>query len=403
MTFRQAAALAALAIGLATPAAAEERIWTGVNGRTFRGAFSRLVENGSKAEFVDNQGRTITVALDNLIDDDRARIAPGEQPESAPAQAATAIHRRWQTIDGGTFEGRLIDFDTLKTMVRFELVDGSTRGMARQQLSPGDLSWIDAATREDGGNLEAARRGGTGLFAGFKPEPALDRRQFPIIDQSDFGNKSSDCVPSSFCNFLLWWDQSGFLEIPKRGDYEDKAEWIHTRLARYCGTRNTSGTSFSDAQAGFLRYFEKELEGIAVMRIHRDTDVSPANLSRLTQGSAATMLEMTIRQPPQHDSGHWVALTEASKDGRIVFHTWGGKFEATMKPATPPDGARPQSYQVWDLVIDDPSRLPDWMQTHETTFVLDPANHDAVTVVRAYRYAEEGAKLRPPYDPTMRP
>ena len=58
-----------------------------------------------------------------------------------------------------------------------------------------------------------------------------------------YGQKASDCVPSSFCNFLLWWDQQGLLPIGKRGDFDDKAEWIHTRMARFCRTSNNGGTS----------------------------------------------------------------------------------------------------------------------------------------------------------------
>ena len=57
----------------------------------------------------------------------------------------------------------------------------------------------------------------------FLPNPPMDRSKIPIINQADFGNKASDCVPSTICNFLLWWDQSQYLPISEKGDFERKS------------------------------------------------------------------------------------------------------------------------------------------------------------------------------------
>ncbi len=124
-----------------------------------------------------------------------------------------------------------------------------------------------------------------------------------MVNQSDFGQKASDCVPSPFCNFLLWWDQEKMLEIPKRGDFEKKAEWVHTKLARYCGTRNTAGTSVVEAKFGLMEYFRDELGDLATLRCHTDFDLRPENLARYTVGANATMLEMTTIRANGSESG----------------------------------------------------------------------------------------------------
>ncbi|RYD19163.1 MAG: hypothetical protein EOP88_20010, partial [Verrucomicrobiaceae bacterium] len=64
--------LAALAV-TASAQDKEERTWTGVNGKAFRGAFKSLSEDKTTAEFLSPEGETLKVALDKLIASDRER------------------------------------------------------------------------------------------------------------------------------------------------------------------------------------------------------------------------------------------------------------------------------------------------------------------------------------------
>lgn len=69
------------------PQPAMERTWTGVNGKNFLGIFARTYEDGgSKAEFITSAGKVVTVALDNLIEQDRQLILVFEG--KAPAKPA---------------------------------------------------------------------------------------------------------------------------------------------------------------------------------------------------------------------------------------------------------------------------------------------------------------------------
>jgi hypothetical protein len=320
----------------------QERIWTSKDGKTLRGTFVRLINDGKQVEIFNASRNVVVIALENLsVADRELLLATGSAKKTKPVQ------------------------------------------------QPGDSS-------------------------AFQDFAALDRKKLPLISQGDFGNKESDCVPSSFCNFLLWWDQEGVLEIPKRGDFEKKAEWIHSRLARYCGTRNTAGTSVSDASKGFTEYFTKDIPELATLKIKIDNDLRPANLARYTSGVNATMLQMTIREPGSGDSGHWVALLSAEEDGTVVFHTWGIRFEGKIEAIgqSPPivvkiDGQerkfQSEHSTSYEIKITNREDTPEWFRNSRQRFLLLPEASDSIYVLKPYVYKEKGKIANAPLDPSLDP
>ncbi len=332
------------------------------------------------------------------------------------ACAAGDLHeeRTWTGTNGTRLQAKYVR--TLEDGERIELLTsaGAKVTAAIANLSAEDRELVASL----GADPPEAGSGG-----GFKILIEPDRETLPIISQSDYGNKASDCVPSSFCNFLLWWDEQGVLPIPKRGDFDRKAEWVHSRVARYCVTRNTRGTDLDSASEGFLKYFERELAGVAAMDFHVDFDLRPENLARYTTGNYATMLAITIRDGPRHDSGHWVALASAEPDGRIAFHTWGQKFEAQLEVHEPSDeilnrSYRPRtsymklsysgrmqrvpatSYRIKILNRDD---LPDRFRNSDREFLLDPRQWDYLYIAKPYVYQIEGKVVPLPADPLLGP
>ena len=82
---------------LCDPQAGEERTWTGVNGKNFLGIFARTYEDGGKkAEFINSAGKLVTVALDNLIEEDRQLILVFEG--KAPAVPAVDQSEFFKTL-----------------------------------------------------------------------------------------------------------------------------------------------------------------------------------------------------------------------------------------------------------------------------------------------------------------
>ncbi|MEM1084291.1 MAG: hypothetical protein AAGI48_09220 [Verrucomicrobiota bacterium] len=306
--------------------------------------------------------------------------------------------RNWTGINGkiirATYGG------TIEDGTKVILTDGRGR---RLEVSIANLVEAD---RKLIASREGPLPGDTAPASDFKTIPPLDRDNLPVISQGDFGSKASDCVPSSFCNFLLWWDQEGILEIPRRGDFDKKAEWIHTKMARNCGTGNNRGTSTREATEGFRKYFEKEIPESATLNIRSDFDLRPENLARYTTGEVATMLEMTIRTGARHDSGHWVALVEASSNGKLVFHTWGARFEGFMKvieensETIVRDGQKvPRT--VYEIHVANREELPEWFQNSDRRFILDPVNWDSIYVLKPYVFSVPGRRVPAPKDPFL--
>ena len=82
--FILATALACL-MGNLPALAAVERLWSGINGKSFRGTLHQLAADRTNAEFLSTDGKLLTVALANLIPEDRERIL--NPPPGGPAAA----------------------------------------------------------------------------------------------------------------------------------------------------------------------------------------------------------------------------------------------------------------------------------------------------------------------------
>jgi len=282
--------------------------------------------------------------------------------------------RLWTSKDGKTFRG--IFHRVLLPGDKAEIADtqGKIYQIPLSALSDADRALILESP------VPAARV--------YKELPALDRSRIPVINQGDFGQKSSDCVPSSLCNFLLWWDQEKVLEIPKRGDFQKKAEWIHTLMARLCVTRNNSGTSLSAVKEAFAKYFKTELADVATCEYEEDYDLGPENMARHTVGANATMLGMTILDSRDKESGHWVALISVDPSGKLVFQTWGARFEGELKVLEEKLG---EFYQIdgkkvpatkYEIRILNPLSLPEWVREDGIRFILDPGKRNGVFTIR---------------------
>ena len=241
----------------------------------------------------------------------------------------------------------------------------------------------------------------------FKQPAPADRSSIPLLNQGDYGQKASDCVPSSFCNFLLWWDQQGVLPIGKRGDFADKAEWIHTRMARFCRTSNNGGTSYDEAVVGFSKYFGKEVPDQLVFATKVDYDIRPENIARYTTGYNATLLGLTTAYGNKK-SGHMVALISATPAGEVVFHTWGHKMKGRIVVLEKKDEEFGSFYgenrkgvnaTVYEIKIEPDEKFEDWVR--QTRFLLDPEQWDSIVIVKPYVFAKPGAVSKVPDDPLM--
>lgn len=326
---------------------------------------------------------------------------------TVPSAADPNQVRRWTGTNGKSFEGAYIGVDKSTGKLAILSSEGHIFHIAPENLSKKDREWLEAAQnpgRRDSPPAAAGKEP-AGDPAKFLPDPPLDRTTLPVLNQADYGSKAMDCVPSSFCNFLLWWDQVGYLPIDRRGDFDRKAEYIHSRVARYFGTRNNSGTSMRHAEEGIRKYFEKDLADLATFRIRTDRDCSAENIRRYATGPNAILLEVSYYLGDDYEGSHVVALSHVDADDNLVFVTWGSRLRGKLKPIEAPvrlpDGTPAPTLKNYELVIQNRGDLSEWARTNEVRFKIIPRFHDGIMVISPYRYKEAGQPAPPPADPLM--
>jgi hypothetical protein len=111
-------------IAVANPEYANDRIWTGANGATFRGVFVKTSDRGRKVQLFNSAGKVISVGFDNLSEKDRKIVlildgrAPAEVPPAAevkkpmkqlPIANRSLIPERLPKDFGGTDGEAMVD------------------------------------------------------------------------------------------------------------------------------------------------------------------------------------------------------------------------------------------------------------------------------------------------------
>lgn len=310
--------------GFAKAQLAPERVWTGVNGKSFSGVFHRLAPDRKKADFLTKDGKLVTVALENLVTEDRELI-----------------------------------------------------------LNPPKVA--------------AADPGAAGELSKFKPVATPNRMLIPSLDPKTFGCSTEESLVDALWISLLWWDQTKVLEVPKKGDLESKAEWLHKKLTRAVAVDGKSASA-EEAKEGVEAYFSDELKEVAACRINiEQKDFSAARLGGFLQGSNVLVMKMSMLYSNGRDFAVSSVLESISGDGKFVFHVFGRRLTGQLRPVEKEkqktgDGA------VNEYVLDRPGDLPDYYATNGARFFMGKESWNAAIVLKPYVYLEPGKPVPLPAD-----
>ncbi len=235
---------------------------------------------------------------------------------------------------------------------------------------------------------------------GFKlvDEKKAPRSLIPNFNQSDYGKKTSDCVPNSYAMFLAWWHLRDWVKISKKRDFQDKVDWIHQRLARTMRTRNNSGTGMNKSAGGLTKFFTDEMKSKAAFTFQRVEDYRPENMYQYVKGANCTVLSLSIFNDRKYSGGHAVTLKSMAKDGTLEFNTWGLSLKGKLKVI--PDSEIKKKIYFWtpegrrklkiiklaqyEIELINRTDLPDWFVNAEKRFVLDPEKWDGLAVLTPY-------------------
>jgi hypothetical protein len=287
------------------------------------------------------------------------------------AAAAPATERNWTGTNGRTFRGTFHHLSPDGTKVDFITAQGKPVTVAFANLSKADQELILAPAAPQ-----------TPEGGGFKPTPAADRTLIPAVDPKDFGGNTDEPLADALWVSLLWWDQAEVLAIPRKGDFEKKAEWLHKELIRALDKGGRGVASLDDGRKAVQKYVSKKHAEKATCRVSIErNDFSTARLAKLACGADIVLLQMTMPYDNGRDFSVTTALETVTEEGGFVFHVFGKRFHGTIKPDA--GGAA-------EFVLANRGDLPAHYATSGARFLLKKDSWNGALVIEPFLYQTPG-------------
>lgn len=334
----------------------------------------------------------------------------------------TGGERLWTGVNGKTLRGTFVRTVDGGSKVELATPSGKFLTIALENLCEADRKLIQqgqGTTTKTKPEAARAESGPVGAIDKFKPDPAFNRGQIPLLNRETLQLRHGWAI-NSMATFIMWWDESEWIEVPRGRQFEDKVEWVYDRLERYEG-RNTSVPDINEVLKGFAYYFDSRFEDEATYRAHLEYDLSPARLAQLASGPNACLLFASA-----NGYGPYFAVLEAKPDGQLRLALDGKAIDARLVPIAgqnrsyrsysrfdyeipTPDGGtyrfpRPTHNQLkhckaYELVVKDRRKLPEEFSDEKHQITVGHSR--PLVVFRPYLFAEEGEKSPPPAEPSF--
>ncbi len=296
--------------------------------------------------------------------------------------------RIWTGTNGATFRGTYARTLDLGAKIEFLTSTGKVVRVAIENLSKKDQEVIHGFEKKLQGKPETP----ASIEDDFKKLPAADRRLIPERVPKDFGGTDGEAMVDALWVSLLWWNAFEVMPIPKSGDFERKAEWLHKELTRYVGQSGSSASSLEEGKEGVEKYFEKRLEDTGACKVTIVQEgLNPGKLSGLITGNDIAVLRMSMTYENGKGRGYSIcaALESVAADGAFALHFFGNRFTGKMV-LTEATAKRPPHRQSYDLVLNDTQNLPKYFQDQEPLFQVIPGGWNGLLLVKPYVYKEPG-------------
>ncbi|MEZ0273826.1 MAG: hypothetical protein ACAH88_02885 [Roseimicrobium sp.] len=270
----------------------------------------------------------------------------------APGPQQAEEFREWKSIAGTSMTAKLVSYDEGSSVVRLERKDGTVITLQRSQLGGSDWDYLRK-------RAEAAKPPATGpdTYGGFvkvfegitldmrfqgrtsesklnearlSPVPdgmAIDRSRMPVTT----GAQGRDAeLENSLISHLLWWDQVGFLPIPKNKakNAEDKEKWVRREFR--CKWQTPELQEISNS---LVKYLAQGFPSITRLNATKAGYYSPKTLASATRGLDLVILNITAYRGRSIAWVNPVVITQAGEDGSIAFTMWRQQFRGRLSLA----------------------------------------------------------------------
>jgi hypothetical protein len=232
----------------------------------------------------------------------------------------------------------------------------------------------------------------------FRKLPVADRKIIPMLKPEDFGGRDDESFVDSLWVSLLWWDAAGIMPVPKSGDTDRKAKWLHKELTSILPIDGRSAVSLEEAESGVKEYFEKRLEDTGTCKAVILRSVDADSLSRLAKGNSIVVLKMKMTYSNEREYSQTAALESMEPDGTFVMHMFGRRF--TGKMTARPGNVKPAvaGEKAYVISLNNPEAMPDHYRTQEATFSIGVQAWNGALVLDPLVYKESGKEAPDPGD-----
>ena len=220
--------------------------------------------------------------------------------------------------------------------------------------------------------------------AAYKQLPQADRSLIPGKLPKDFGGETKDQAVDALWVSLLWWDANQIFPIPKKGDFEEKAEWLLDEMSRHVPTGGRSAVTMEEAKEGVMKYFEKRLSEIGKCQATViDAGLDPGVLAKLTAGNDIVILKTTMVYSNGGEYSCTMVLGEMKEDGSFVVHLFGRPFTGKMVPA-PDRKSETHNGNTYELVLTNKQDLPPHVAEVEPRLYVNDSGFTGALQIKPY-------------------
>lgn len=319
--------------------------------------------------------------------------------------------RIWTGTNGSSFRGTYVESMGQGGKIRFITTAGKAVTVAFGNLSEADRKIIEGFEGKATGGAETRK-------PDFDPDkfkelPAADRNLMPERKPEDFGGENDGTVTNALWISLLWWNAFEVMPIPKKGDFDSKAEWLMEELTRYLGEHRYKLATEEETKEGVEKYFLKRLEDTGACKVYtlmeavtrdqpnpaaNDSIMSPLSLSRLTKGNDIVIIRLGTSSKRGMHPPVGAAIENIHEDGTFSMHIYGKRLSGKMIEVTkrkPGDRVR-YNGALYEFVVNNRDDLPKFYVDEDGRFFI--YGDTSGTVLRPYVYKTLGEPAPLPKD-----
>jgi len=340
-------------------------------------------------------------------------LAFGALAAAAPDRGEERI---WTGTNGSSFRGTYVESMGQGGKIRFFTTAGKIVTVAFGNLSEADQKIIEGFEGKPAAGAAAKK-------SAFDPDkfkdlPAADRNLMPERKPGDFGGNDDESMVDALWVSLLWWNSFEVMPIPKTGDFDKKAEWLHEELTRHIAPRGRSAASDQETKEGLEKYFSRRLEDIGSCKVSTIEEavkhdsllvelvkndpvirasgafICPLILSKLSKGNDIVIIRLGMTYENGKDYVECAAIEHIAEDGAFSMHMYGKRLTGKMAEVPKAKATKPSwDDKLYEFVINNRDSLPKNYVTEGARFFAYKDTSGLVLKPYVYKTPGEPAPL----------